>query len=56
MNYLALDIETANADYSSICQIGLVEFDNGEILSNWKTLINPQEYFDSFNTSIQWHK
>ena len=25
MDYLAIDVETANTDYSSICQIGIVE-------------------------------
>ena len=52
MNYLALDIETANADYSSICQIGIAEFKNGEIIDKWETLINPEDYFDPFNISI----
>lgn len=52
MNYLALDIETANADYSSICQLGFAEFHQGEIINTWKSLINPQDYFDAFNISI----
>ncbi len=52
MNFLAIDVETANADYSSICQIGIVEFQNSEIVSEWKSLINPQTYFDGFNISI----
>ena len=52
MNYLALDVETANADYSSICQIGIAEFQNGEIVSKWVSLVNPEAYFDPFNTSI----
>ena len=33
MKYLALDVETANADYSSICQIGIAEFENGKMKS-----------------------
>ncbi len=32
MNFLALDVETANADYSSICQIGIAEFREGEVV------------------------
>lgn len=51
-SFLALDVETANADYSSICQIGIVEFEDGEIINKWCTLINPEAYFDSFNVSI----
>jgi DNA polymerase-3 subunit epsilon len=34
MSYLALDVETANADYSSICQIGIAEFETEELLIN----------------------
>ncbi|HRA74048.1 MAG TPA: exonuclease domain-containing protein [Flavobacterium sp.] len=52
MNFLAIDVETANADYSSICQIGIAEFKNGEIIDKWKVLINPEDYFDPFNVSI----
>jgi len=52
MDYLAIDVETANADYSSICQIGIVEVQNGEIFDQWSTLVNPEAYFDPFNISI----
>ncbi len=52
MNFIAIDVETANADYSSICQIGIAEFQNGKVVDKWKTLINPEDYFDPFNVSI----
>lgn len=52
MSYLALDVETANADYSSICQIGIVHFQDGQIVDKWSSLVNPEAYFDPFNTSI----
>lgn len=52
MKYLAIDVETANANYSSICQIGIAEFDNGIIINKWSSLINPESYFDPFNISI----
>ncbi len=52
MKYLALDVETANADYSSICQIGIAEFENGKVIDKWSTLINPESYFDPLNISI----
>ena len=52
MNFLALDVETANADYSSICQIGIAEFRDGQVVSKWSTLINPEAYFDDFNVQI----
>ncbi|MCB2196770.1 MAG: transposase [Bacteroidetes bacterium] len=52
MNFIALDVETANADYSSICQIGVAEFFNDQIVNTWETLINPKDYFDLLNISI----
>jgi DNA polymerase-3 subunit epsilon len=50
--FLALDVETANADMASICQIGIVEFLDGRVVNSWGTLIDPEDYFDPFNTSI----
>lgn len=52
MNFFAIDVETANADYSSICQIGIVEFKNGEIINKWSQLIDPEVDFDIFNVMI----
>lgn len=52
MKFFALDVETANPDYSSICQIGIAEFQEGEIIDKWSTLINPEDYFDQVNVSI----
>lgn len=48
----AIDIETANADRESICQIGIVHVRDGEIKDQWKTLVNPETWFDPFNVSI----
>jgi DNA polymerase-3 subunit epsilon len=33
LNFVVLDVETANADYASICQIGLVVVNGGEVTS-----------------------
>ena len=52
MDFIALDVETANADYSSICQIGIAIFNDGKVIKEFKTLINPEDYFDPFNISI----
>lgn len=49
---MALDVETANADLASICQIGLVEFDLDGPVTSWQTLVNPQDMFDPMNVSI----
>ena len=39
MNFIAIDVETANADYSSICQIGIAEFQNGKVVDKWRRKI-----------------
>lgn len=52
MNFTAIDVETANTDLSSICQIGLAKFTNGILVDEWMTYVNPEDYFDSLNVSI----
>lgn len=50
--FLVIDVETANPDFSSICQIAIAEFNNGKLINTWESLINPEDYFDSHNISI----
>jgi DNA polymerase-3 subunit epsilon len=52
MNFVAIDVETANADMASICQIGMARFTDGVVTGEWSSLINPEDYFDPFNTDI----
>lgn len=52
MRFVALDFETANADLSSICQIGAVAFDDGVPSKTFTTLVNPDDYFDAVNVGI----
>lgn len=52
MNFVALDVETANPDLASICQIGLAEFQNSQLTRGWGLLVNPEDYFDGMNVSI----
>jgi len=52
VNFVALDVETANADLSSICQIGIATFLDGRLHSTWKSLINPEDKFDPINVCI----
>jgi len=52
MNFVAIDVETANADMASICQIGLVKCENGILSDEWKTYVDPEDYFDGINVSI----
>ncbi len=52
MDFVSVDVETANADIASICQIGLVGFEDCHVKQSWQTLVNPEDYFDPFNVSI----
>lgn len=50
--FTAIDVETANADLASVCQIGVVTFINGEATRQWQSLIDPEDEFDPINVSI----
>ena len=52
VDFVAIDVETANADMASICQIGIAGFANGQIVEEWKSYIDPEDYFDGINISI----
>jgi DNA polymerase-3 subunit epsilon len=52
MEFVAIDVETANADMASICQIGLVKCENDVLSDEWKTYVDPEDYFDAINVSI----
>ena len=52
MDFVALDLETANPDLSSICQIGIATFRDGQVVSEFSTLIDPEDYFDPMNIFI----
>jgi DNA polymerase-3 subunit epsilon len=52
MDFVVIDVETANADLSSICQVGIASFRDGELADAWVSLINPEDYFSPVNISI----
>lgn len=52
MEFIAIDVETANADMSSICQIGIAKFDDNKLIDEWCSLIDPEDYFDPINIII----
>ena len=51
-SFNAIDVETANADRASICQIGIVQVRNGTLGKEWSTLVDPEDWFDPWNVSI----
>ncbi len=52
MDFVAIDVETANADFSSICQIGIVRYADGALSEGWGTYVNPEDFFHLFNIGI----
>jgi DNA polymerase III epsilon subunit-like protein len=52
MDFVAIDVETANADLSSICQVGIAIFRDGAYADSWSSLVDPGEEFDSINVAI----
>ena len=50
--FIAVDVETANRDRGSICQIGLVCFNGEGIEWQWSTLVNPECEFEPHNIRI----
>lgn len=51
-DFVVVDVETACARVSSICQIGIVGFRGGHEMFAYETLIDPQDEFASFNIGI----
>ncbi|WP_439360533.1 exonuclease domain-containing protein [Bradyrhizobium sp. DASA03007] len=51
-DFIALDVETANADLASICSIGLAHFRAGELFKTLTILVDPEDHFDPTNISI----
>ncbi len=52
MKFVAVDVETANPNMSSICQIGLALFEDGREIMAESVLVDPQTWFDPVNVEI----
>lgn len=50
--YLAFDVETPNRKNDRISQMGLLLVQNGYIVEDYSTLVNPETYFEEINTEI----
>lgn len=50
--FAVVDVETANSDVGSICQIGVAVFDGGRMVESWQSLINPNAEFNIMNILI----
>jgi DNA polymerase-3 subunit epsilon len=52
MDFVAIDVETANWDQSSICQIGYTVVKDGQCIKSAAELIDPETFFDEENIAI----
>ena len=52
MDFVAVDVETANVDMASICQLGIARYRGGTLAGEWKSYIDPEDWFDPGNVSI----
>ena len=52
LTFNAIDVETANSDPSSICQIGIVSVRDGIIKEQLSLLVNPEAEFNEFNVNL----
>lgn len=50
--FVSIDLEMANNNLSSICQLGIVVYENFEIISQWETLVNPLTDFGFYQTQV----
>jgi DNA polymerase-3 subunit epsilon len=50
--FYSLDVETANSDAGSICQVGIGLFEGGEVVRAWKSYVDPEEQFNFYNTRV----
>lgn len=52
MDFTVIDVETANPNLASICQVGIVVFRDGVLHESWSSLVNPHDYFHPMNVSV----
>lgn len=52
MDFVAIDVETANPDMASVYQVGIAGFRDGHIVSEWKSLVNPEDWFSPANVHV----
>lgn len=50
--FVAIDVETANADSASICQVGIAHFEAGQLVDQWVSLVDPRAAFSADNIRI----
>jgi DNA polymerase-3 subunit epsilon len=52
VDFIVIDVETANPDLGSICQVGIAVFSDGCLSETWSSFVNPDDYFDDYNVAV----
>lgn len=55
MDFVAIDIETANSNGDSVCEIGLVKFESGIEVSSWSKIIKPANSSELMSINYSTH-
>lgn len=50
--FVSLDLEMANDNLTSVCQVGVAIFEHGKLINTWETLVNPDGEFGYYQTKI----
>ena len=51
-SFVALDVETANRNYASICAFGAARFEHGQVVERVYQLVDPEEKFEPRNIKV----
>lgn len=52
MNFVTIDVETANNAVSSICQVGFAKYVNGKLVDTYSSLVMPNGDFNKYNVAV----
>ena len=52
MRYIAFDVETPNSRNDRMSSIGVCVVEDGEIVENFYSLVNPESHFDYYNVAL----
>ena len=50
--FAAFDVETPNYENNRMSAIGISVIENGQIVKEFSTLVNPQTYFQAFHVQL----
>lgn len=52
-HFTAVDVELANKDWHSVCEIGIAKFRSGNLVETWRALVNPEcEYETRYHSDL----